>query len=173
MKEIGIFYGSDTGNTEKVSHIIHQQIGQKKSKLFDISHSSLQMIEKFNIVFFGIPTWYYGELQCDWEDALPILEKINFDKKIIALFGCGDQEEYSEYFCDAIGIMYGFLKKRNARCVGKWPIKNYKFESSKAQKNKTHFHGLPIDEDNQAQLTKKRIVSWLKLVFSEINLLNN
>ncbi|VFP88301.1 Flavodoxin 1 [Buchnera aphidicola (Cinara piceae)] len=169
MKEIGIFYGSDTGNTEKISHIIHKKIGIDKSDIFDISNTSLKQMEKFKILFFGISTWYYGELQCDWEESLNLLNKINLNNKIIALFGCGDQEDYSEYFCDSIGIMFNILKKKNARFVGAWPIVNYNFESSKARKNKTHFLGLTLDEDNQPQLTKKRINQWLKLVILEIN----
>ncbi|VFP81483.1 flavodoxin FldA [Buchnera aphidicola] len=169
MKKIGIFYGSDTGNTEKISYIIYKKIGIDKSDIFDISNTSLKKIENFNILFFGISTWYYGELQCDWEDSLNMLNKINLNNKIIALFGCGDQEDYSEYFCDSIGIMFNILKKKNVHFVGEWPIINYNFESSKARKNKTHFFGLTIDEDNQPQLTKQRVNKWLKLVFTEIN----
>ncbi|ABJ90654.1 flavodoxin FldA [Buchnera aphidicola] len=169
MKKIGIFYGSDTGNTEKIAYKIHKQLGKNNSKIFDISDSSLKKIKKFNILFFGIPTWYYGELQCDWPDSLSILKKIDLKNKIIALFGCGDQKDYSEYFCDSIGIMYDILKKKNAKLVGKWSTKNYKYEYSKAQKNKSYFFGLPIDEDNQSKLTNKRIKKWLQLVIQEIN----
>ncbi|VAX76537.1 flavodoxin FldA [Buchnera aphidicola] len=171
MKKIGIFYGSDTGNTEKIAYEIHHELGKNQSEIFDISNAPLSKIEEFNILFFGISTWYYGELQCDWEDSLPILEKINLNKKIVALFGCGDQEEYSEYFCDSIGIMYHFLKKKNVQFVGSWPVIDYFFECSKAQKNKSHFFGLPIDEDNQSRLTNKRVKKWIQLVNSEINYL--
>ncbi|VFP83678.1 flavodoxin [Buchnera aphidicola] len=171
MKKIGIFYGSDTGNTEKISYIIQKNIGISQSNVFDISNSSLKKMENFNILFLGISTWYYGELQCDWEESLHTLNKINLNNKIVALFGCGDQEDYSEYFCDSIGIMYHFLKKKNVQFVGFWPIINYSFEFSKAQKNKTHFFGLPIDEDNQSHLTYQRIKKWLKLVNSEINII--
>ncbi|AEH39777.1 flavodoxin [Buchnera aphidicola (Cinara tujafilina)] len=129
-------------------------------------------MEDFKILLLGIPTWYYGELQCDWSESLPMLKNINFNKKIIGLFGCGDQEDYSEYFCDALGIMYNFFKKKHANFIGKWPIHEYHFESSKAQANKTHFFGLPIDEDRQSNLTNTRVAQWVKLILSEINLKN-
>ena len=29
----------------------------------------------------GIPTWYYGEAQCDWDDFFPELEQIDFEDK--------------------------------------------------------------------------------------------
>ncbi|MDE5285067.1 MAG: flavodoxin domain-containing protein, partial [Candidatus Blochmannia sp. A2] len=67
--------------------------------------------ERFNYLIFGIPTWYYGEVQSDWDDFLPILQNINFLNKNVALFGCGDQEDYSEYFCDALEKIYYILKK--------------------------------------------------------------
>lgn len=170
MKKIGIFYGSDTGNTEKISRLIHDIIGHEKSEIFDVANIPFKKMEDFDILLLGIPTWYYGELQCDWSEALPILKDINFDQKIIGLFGCGDQEDYSEYFCDAIGIMYHFFKEKNANFVGQWPIKKYLFESSKAQANKNNFFGLLIDEDRQPHLTNKRVLNWVKLILSEISL---
>lgn len=164
MKKIGIFYGSDTGNTEKISKLIQKKIGDNISEIFDISNTNINKIESFKILFFGIPTWYYGELQCDWEDALPNLKKMNLKDKFIALFGCGDQEDYSEYFCDAIGIMYHALQNKKIKFIGKWPVENYYFESSKAVANKTHFLGLPLDEDRQPELTQLRINNWINLI---------
>ncbi len=35
---------------------------------------------------------YYGEAQCDWDDFFPTLEEIDFNGKLVALFGCGDQK---------------------------------------------------------------------------------
>lgn len=173
MKKIGIFYGSDTGNTEKISKLIYKILGKKTTNIFDIAHTSIKKMENFDILLLGIPTWYYGELQCDWCEMLSELKNINLEKKIIGLFGCGDQEDYSEYFCDAIGIMYHILKKKNVYLIGKWPIIDYQFELSKAQANKTHFFGLPIDEDRQPHLTKIRVKNWIKLILSEISLILN
>lgn len=168
MEKIGIFFGSDTGNTEKIAKIIHTKIGAKKSALYDIADSVIEDINKFNILMFGIPTWYYGELQCDWDDFLPNLKKINFQNKTVALFGCGDQEDYAEYFCDGIGIVYNILKTLKVNLIGKWPSHGYHFESSKALINKDYFAGLIIDEDRQENQTNSRIDKWLETVFIEI-----
>lgn len=170
MEKIGIFYGSDTGNTEKISKLIQKKIGKDQASIFDISRVSIKKMEDFKILLLGIPTWYYGELQCDWSESLPILKNMNFTNKTIGLFGCGDQEDYSEYFCDSIGIMYHFFRKKHVNFVGKWPVHGYFFESSKAQANETHFFGLPIDEDRQANLTNQRVSNWVKLIFLEMNI---
>lgn len=164
MEKIGIFFGSDTGNTEKIAKIIQKSIGENICILHDISNSNKKDIEDFNFLILGIPTWYYGEVQCDWDDFLPTLKKIDFSNKTVALFGCGDQEDYGEYFCDALGTIYKTIKKNNAKIIGKWPTKEYKFESSKALLNKEYFVGLILDEDRQAEKTKERVLKWLKKI---------
>ncbi|CAL4320995.1 flavodoxin FldA [Buchnera aphidicola] len=169
MNKIGIFFGSDTGNTEKIAKIIYKKIGTDIAELFDIANAKIEDINRFDILIFGVPTWYYGEVQCDWDEFLPNLKKINFKNKIVALFGCGDQEDYSEYFCDGIGILYHFLIKKNATIIGKWPNEGYQFESSKALMNDKEFFGLIIDEDRQQEKSLVRINKWLQQILYEIN----
>ncbi|AEO08651.1 flavodoxin FldA [Buchnera aphidicola str. Ak (Acyrthosiphon kondoi)] len=164
MKKVGIFFGSDTGNTEKIAKLLQQHIGNDISVLYDISNASQKDIEDFNFLILGVPTWYYGEVQCDWDDFLPTLKKINFLNKTVALFGCGDQEDYSEYFCDAVGVIYDILKKNKANIVGKWSTKEYFFERSKALLDKEYFVGLILDEDRQAEKTEYRIKKWVKKI---------
>ncbi|CAL4322054.1 flavodoxin FldA [Buchnera aphidicola] len=172
MKKIGIFFGSDTGNTEKIANIIYKKIGVNISQIYDISKASKKDIENFNYLIFGIPTWYYGEVQCDWEDFLPILKKINFLNKTIALFGCGDQEDYNEYFCDALGIIYNIIQKNQGNIVGRWSTQEYTFESSKALLNKDYFVGLILDEDRQPEKTDQRIKIWLRKIAPFFDLKN-
>ncbi|VFP79674.1 flavodoxin FldA [Candidatus Erwinia haradaeae] len=170
MALIGIFFGSDTGNTEKIAKMIQRKIGQSIVEIFDIANSCKEDLEKFNILLFGIPTWYYGEVQCDWDDFLPILKEIDFKGKVVGLFGCGDQGDYSDYFCDAMGIIRDIITSKSALIIGHWPIHGYTFESSKAMIDKEHFIGLVIDEDRQPDLTTKRVDLWVKQIYSEINL---
>lgn len=167
MKKIGIFFGTDTGNTEKISKMICKYIGKQKTVLHDISKTHIKDFSKYDFLIFGIPTWYYGEAQCDWDDFFPVLKKIDFKKKKIAIFGCGDQEDYGEYFCDGMKEIYDIVISKGAKVVGKWPCKNYSFEFSKALLNKKYFLGLVIDEDRQPELTKKRIKKWLKEILKE------
>ncbi|UDG79098.1 Flavodoxin [Candidatus Ecksteinia adelgidicola] len=174
MTSIGIFFGSDTGNTENVANLIQQtlntQFNHQVSEIYDISKSNKKNLESFDILLLGIPTWYYGEAQCDWDDFFPTLKTINFNKKKVALFGCGDQEDYSEYFCDALGILRDIIKPLGATIIGNWPIKGYKFEASKGLINNNNFIGLVIDEDRQPELTNKRVTSWVIQIIQELNI---
>ncbi|QJC34186.1 flavodoxin FldA [Enterobacteriaceae endosymbiont of Donacia cinerea] len=170
MSKIGIFFGSDTGNTENVAFNIQKKLSKQISSVFNISEVEKQDIEKYNIILLGVPTWYYGEVQCDWENFLPILQKINFKNKYLGLFGCGDQEDYGEYFCDAIKVLYDIVKTNKAQIIGYWPTKGYYFNDTKSLKNKKYFLGLTIDEDRQPELTNLRINTWTKQISKELKI---
>lgn len=170
MKElIGIFFSSDTGNTEKIAKMIQKQLGNNISDIFDIATSSKEDIENYNNLLFGIPTWYYGEPQCDWDSFLPILKDINFIGKKVAIFGCGDQEDYSEYFCDAMSILRNIVINNGAITVGEWPASSYHFDASKSLIN-NKFIGLAIDEDRQPEMTEFRVKHWVAQICNEMNI---
>lgn len=111
MAITGIFFGSDTGNTENIAKMIQKQLGKDVADVHDIAKSSKEDLEAYDILLLGIPTWYYGEAQCDWDDFFPTLEEIDFNGKLVALFGCGDQEDYAEYFCDALGTIRDIIER--------------------------------------------------------------
>lgn len=160
MASVGIFYGSDTGNTEHVAKLIQKELGKNLIDVKDIAKSSKEQIADFELLMFGIPTWYYGEAQCDWDDFFPELEEIDFTDKLVAIFGCGDQEDYAEYFLDALGMIRDIVEPKGAILVGAWPTAGYEFEASKGLLDEEHFIGLGIDEDRQPELTEQRVKDW-------------
>ncbi|PAJ75387.1 flavodoxin [Pseudoalteromonas sp. NBT06-2] len=168
MASVGIFFGSDTGNTEHISKLIQKELGKNMIDVFDIAKSSKEDIAEFDLILFGIPTWYYGEAQCDWDDFFPELEEIDFNEKLVAIFGCGDQEDYAEYFLDAMGMVNDIVTERGAIVVGHWPTESYDFEASKGMADDSHFVGLGIDEDRQPELTNGRVKQWCAQIFEEM-----
>ncbi|KPU83135.1 flavodoxin FldA [Psychromonas sp. PRT-SC03] len=168
MASVGIFFGSDTGNTEAVAKMIQKELGKNLVEVRDIAKSSKEEISEFSLLLFGIPTWYYGEAQCDWDDFFPDLAEIDFTDKLVAIFGCGDQEDYAEYFLDAMGQVGEIVESKGAIIIGHWPSESYDFESSKASVDDKHFIGLGIDEDRQPELTASRVKTWSKQVFDEM-----
>ena len=168
MASVGIFFGSDTGNTEAVAKMIQKKLGEKLVHVQDIAKSSKEDIDNFDLLLLGIPTWYYGEAQCDWDDFFPELETIDFSTKLVAIFGCGDQEDYAEYFCDAMGTVRDIVEAKGATIVGNWSTEGYEFEASKALVDDNHFVGLCIDEDRQPELTEQRVSAWVSQVYEEM-----
>lgn len=175
MVNIGIFYGSDTGATETVAKRIKKALGKKlnkrienAAKTFDVNDVDDFDFAPYDLILMGIPTWYYGELQADWEDRWEKLEEYDFSDKIIALFGLGDQEDYGEYFLDAMGMLHDVVLNGGAEVIGYWPVEGYTFEESKAiTEDGEFFVGLGIDEDRQDDLTDERIDVWLDQVLED------
>ena len=87
MASVGLFFGSDTGNTEHVAKMIQKELGKQLIDVHDIAKSTKEQIAEFDLLLLGIPTWYYGEAQCDWDDFFPELEEIDFQDKLVAIFG--------------------------------------------------------------------------------------
>ncbi|MGF1759426.1 flavodoxin FldA [Photobacterium sagamiensis] len=168
MASVGIFFGSDTGNTEAVAKMIQKQLGKSLVEVKDIAKSSKEDIDNFDLLLLGIPTWYYGEAQCDWDDFFPELEGIDFSTKLVAIFGCGDQEDYAEYFCDAMGTVRDIVEARGGTIVGHFPTDGFEFEASKALVDDKTFIGLCIDEDRQPELTEERVDKWVKQIYEEM-----
>ncbi len=170
MATVGLFFGSDTGNTEAVAQMIQKELGKNLIYVQDIAKSSKEEIAEYDLLLFGIPTWYYGESQCDWDDFFPEFEEIDFTDKLVAIFGCGDQEDYAEYFLDAMGVVRDIVEARGGIIIGHWPTEGYHFEASKGMADENHFVGLGIDEDRQPELTKERVVAWCAQIRDEMML---
>ena len=171
--KIGLFYGSTTCYTEMAAEKIRDAIvstteGAIEVDLFDITDQSLALIEPFQQLILGIPTWDYGELQEDWENIWPQLAGINWQGKTVALYGLGDQIGYPEWFQDAMGYLWEYLVGLGAKCIGAWPNAAYTYTALKAiSEDGLHFVGLALDEDNEFDLSEARIKRWCQQILQE------
>lgn len=167
MSKIGLFYGTDTGNTETVSEKMIESLieltGQELVDLNEIYQKKAEDVSKYDLLIFGQPTWYDGELQGDWEEFIPELKKMDFKGKKVALFGLGDQYGYASYFCDSIGIFADMIEEQGGEIVGFTSTEGYEHDYSKAQRG-DQFVGLCLDVDNEDELTEERIDTWLPQV---------
>lgn len=160
-----IFYASSTGNTEEIANNIARALDDIDTH--NISETSINEVNNYDKLIFGISTWGEGDLQDDWEDIWDEFKELNFEDKTVALFGLGDQDSYGDEFVDALGIMYEVLKEKGANVIGFTSIDGYEFDESKA-KIDDEFVGLVIDEDNQDDLTQERVEAWTQKIKSEI-----
>jgi len=166
MVKIGIFYGSTTGNTEKVANLIQKEFGAGNADVYNVDTTELADIMKYNYLIFGVSTWGVSDLQDDFEDFMEILEQVNFSGKKVALFGLGDQSTYTDSFVDAMGILYDHLKKKKVEIVGFVPRSGYNFNHSMALV-KDKLAGLAIDEEFESHLTNKRVSGWVEMLKKE------
>ena len=170
MTKIGLFFGTQTGNTETIAEQIQTALGgDSVVTLHEVVDASASDFETYDCLIIGCPTWNIGEMQSDWDAFYENdLDEVNFSGKKVAYFGPGDQVGYSENFQDAMGLLEDKISKLGGETVGHWPTDGYDHEASKAVKE-GRFVGLALDEDNQPELTEERIQTWttqLKNAFS-------
>tara|TARA_B100002019_G_scaffold278996_1_gene280422 strand:- start:68 stop:586 length:519 start_codon:yes stop_codon:yes gene_type:complete len=169
---VKLIYGSDTGNTE---NIIDNNLLSIFEPDFDIKSIGVHAVssedwKSHDFYILGIPTWYDGELQSDWEDYFEEFKTIDFTGKTVAVFGLGDQIGYDEWFCDGVGILAEVVEKNGGKIIGLTKKDDsFDFESSKALKDENTFWGLCLDEDNQDELTQERLENWYKQLKLELN----
>ena len=168
LEKIALFFGSTTGNTERVAEIINEFF-DKALFVEEIDASHREAIKNFDHIIFGISTWNVGELEFTWDEFFPNLDDIDFSGKKIALFGLGDQENYPDTYLDAMGILYDKLVEKGATIIGSWPTEGYSFLESFAVRN-NKFVGLALDEDNQPDLTDARVKEWVDQLKSEFGI---
>ena len=173
MSKVGLFYGTDTGNTERVADLIKDQLESVGADVdvYDIASSPLEYFSKYDKIVLGHPTWYYGELQSSWDDFWEDFKTIDFTDKTVACFGLGDQADYAEYFLDAMGLMHDIAVENGATPAGYWSTDGFEFDESKAvTEDEEFFVGLGIDEDQQPEMTNERIEQWVEQIKEEMDL---
>jgi flavodoxin I len=169
MTKISLFYGTKTGYTETDAETIQTEFGgDTVVEIIDISKAAASDFDRENIII-GCPTWNVGELQADWDVFYEELDNIDFTGKKVAYFGLGDQVNYADSFQDAIGILEEKISERGGMTVGYWSTEGYEFNESKGVRD-GKFVGLALDEDNQSELTDKRIENWVAQLKQEFGI---
>ncbi len=70
---------------------------------------------------------------------------------------------------NAIGILEEKISERGGTTVGYWSTVGYEFNESKGVRD-GKFVGLALDEDNQSELTDKRIENWVAQLKQEFGI---
>jgi flavodoxin I len=164
MEKIGVFYGSSTGNTENVAMTLGKKL---KADLFNVSSKPIQAVAEYQNLILGTSTWGLGDLQDDWDAFLPLLLKADLTGKTIALFGLGDSNSYPDSFVEGMGILYEAIKDKGCKIIGHVDARQYNYDSSKAVFD-GKFIGLPLDEDNESDLTQSRLDKWVEEIKNDL-----
>lgn len=169
LKAAAIYYGSQTGNTATVAEYIADAAGVPFEEIGDAGAGEL---EGKDAIIVGAPTWHTGEDDMrsgtSWDDWLYTdLPKMDLKGKKVAIFGCGDQQSYGDYYCDAAGELYDCFKLAGCTVYGLTSTDGYDHISSKAEIEKGKFCGVMFDEDNQYELSVDRAKSWVEQLKTE------
>jgi flavodoxin I len=172
MAKVGIFFGTDTGNTRRVAKDIATALGSAiAAKPVNVRNASVADLLAYDTLILGTPTYGEGLLPGlstgnateSWEEFLPSLAGHDFSGKKVAIYGLGNQKSYPDEFVDAVFYLYEQFKQCGATIIGEWATEGYNFQASKAVVN-GHFVGLALDQENQKDLTPNRLDTWLKML---------
>lgn len=172
MSKVGIFFGTDTGNTRRIAKDIATKLGAAiADKPVNVRTASVTDMLAYDILILGTPTYGEGLLPGlstgnateSWEEFLPALAGQDFSGKKVAIYGLGNQKSYPDEFVDAMFYLYEQFKQCNATLVGAWNTEGYQFKTSKAVID-GRFVGLALDQENQKDLTIGRLDTWLTML---------
>lgn len=174
MQKIGLFYGTDTGNSERIAENIKERLEEQVQVeviLHDLIETSSEQFQAYDKLILSHPTWYYGELQSHWEDFWEEFKQIDFSEKTITCIGLGDQYDYADYFLDAMGLTHDIAVENGATPCGYTSTSGFEHTASKAvTEDEEFFVGLALDEDQQPELTASRIDDWIEQIIEEMAL---
>lgn len=164
--KVAIVYSFDAKKTSQVAKHIVDAWG-KDITVLDADKISGKDLHDYDVLIIGAATWFDGELPGYWDEMVPELEQENFPDKKVAIYGLGNQKEYPENFCDAIGIMADLFSSLGSTIIGYTSTEGYKFETSVAVKE-DKFMGLALDIENQTSMTKERVKNWVAQLKKEV-----
>lgn len=157
MSKVSVIYGSNTGNTQSAAFAV--------AEAFGVSPVNIEQAEKEDfsgdLILLGSSTWGFGELQDSWSEHLNIFDGLDLSGKKAAVFGTGDQNGFSDTFCDALAILAEKLENCGAQLVGATESSSYRHSGSLAEKDGM-FCGLALDCDNEPEKTASRIAAWIE-----------
>eukprot|EP00438_Fugacium_kawagutii_P027007 Skav232505 [mRNA] locus=scaffold1096:112452:113117:+ [translate_table: standard] len=161
---VGVFFATQTGNTETVAGKIGEAVGIEASDYDGEDFADLDGL------IAGCPTWNTGADEyrsgTTWDDYVDSIKEYDLKGKVVAVFGCGDSQGYADNFCDGIEELHDAFEAAGAKMIGYVDASGYTFGESKSVKD-GKFLGLPLDEDNEDDQTDGRISSWVEQLKSE------
>lgn len=163
-----IWYSTSTGNTETIAGYISEAAGLDANDIGDATNDEIMGADALIV---GAPTWHTGSDEqrsgTSWDDWLyDTLPELDLEGKKVAVFGCGDQESYTDYYCDAAGELYDKFVEKGCKVYGFTSTEGYNHQASKAEVD-GKFVGLMCDEDNQYDLSEGRAKAWVEQLKAE------
>ena len=164
MNKIAILYGSSGGNAESVARQT-QDLFEGEADLYNVREVTLDEIRDYPYYIIGTSTTGIGDLQDDWEGFLPSFIRLDLSGKKVAIFALGDSASYSSSFAESMKVVYDEIVDRTT-IVGQMPDEGYTYDDSMAVIGGM-FVGLPIDEDNEYDMTGERLTAWVEKLKNE------
>jgi flavodoxin I len=172
MSKTVLFFSPEGGNVSRVAKKLGELLGNDTVDIFPVKKAEKVDFYKYNNIILvgstvGADHWNNETVADEWPEFFTKIKEISFEKKKVAIIGLGNSVLYPEHFADGMAILYERIKQLNGEPLGFVDAKDYDFTDSKAVNEEGFFCGLPIDEDNEAELTTGRLIKWISILKSD------
>jgi len=169
MSKTALFYSPVGGNVNRVANRLGEMIGNDKVDIIPVKEAESEDFYKYNKIILvgstvGVDHWDNEIVVDEWPEFFTKISEISFKEKRIAIVGLGNSVLYPEHFADGMAVLYERIIQQNGEIVGFVDAKDYDFTESEAVNDEGFFCGLPIDEDNEAELTTERLEKWISIL---------
>lgn len=169
MSKTALYYSPVGGNVNRVANMLGALIGIDKVDIIPVKEVEEGDLDKYNKIILlgstvGADHWSNETIVDEWPEFFTKNKEISFEKKKLAIVGLGNSFLYPDHFVDGMAVLHERLTKQGANVLGKVENKGYDFTDSEALDDDGFFCGLPIDEDNEEELTAERLENWIALL---------
>ena len=166
MSKTAIFFSPVGGNVNSVADKLGEMIGNNKVDIIPVKEADPEAVNKYSQIILigstvGADHWSNETIVDEWPEFFRKIEGLSFEEKKVAIVGLGNSLLYPSHFVDGMAGIYDRVSKLNAKVVGFTEAKGYDFTDSESLNDDGVFCGLPIDEDNEPELTTERLEKWL------------
>jgi len=166
MNKTAIFFSPEGGNVNRVTIQLGEVIGNEKVDIIPANKVVKENLYKYKQIIFvgstvGADHWSNKTIADEWQEFFRKIDEISFEDKKVALVGLGNSVLYPEHFADGMSHLYKQIANKKAKIFGFVEAEGYTFTDSEALNDEGLFLGLPIDEENEYDLTAGRLEKWV------------
>jgi len=166
MSKTAVFYSPVGGNVNNVANMLGEMIGNDKVDIIPVKEVESKDLDKYTQMILvgstvGTDHWNNEIIVDEWPEFFRKTEKMGFGHKKVAIVGLGNCVLYPEHFADGMAVLCEEVKKQHGEVLGKVEAEGYDFMDSESLDEDGFFCGLPIDEDNEDELTAERLEKWI------------
>jgi len=172
MKKTAVVFSPLGGSVNDVAIKLGKVLGNEKVDIFHVKGFSKENLPEYEQLILigstvGADHWSNDVPEYEWQSFFEELADLSFEGKKVAIIGLGNSVIYPEHFADGMAHLYKMLKEKNAGIFGFVSADGYTFTDSEALNDDGLFCGLPIDEDNEDELTIERLEKWIAVLESD------
>lgn len=172
MNKTALLYSPEGGNVNSVTIKLGEIIGNDKVDIIPVRKVEKGELDKYKQIIFvgstvGADHWTNKIVPDEWQEFFNKRAEISFENKKLAIVGLGNSVLYPDHFADGMAHLYNKITEKKGKVLGFVDAQDYDFTDSEALNDEGFFCGLPIDEDNEEELTTERLENWISILKPE------